>query len=127
AALEEYKGKAFLWERYPAELIVANQAKGYPTHRQRAEFTPERLYLWVLQLMGYYQKDTGRDFSSHDFRRAAFTRAAEKDIHPKKAADAFDVRPDTMLRYYTATEKKKNAGEVLGGLADDLRPKGRQR
>jgi site-specific recombinase XerD len=123
AALDAYKGPTYLWERYPAELIEANKAKGYPTHRQKAEFTPNRLYLWVLQLMGYYQKTTGRNLRSHDFRRAAFTRAAEKDIHPKRAAVAFDVTPETMLRYYTATEKKKTADEVLGGLADDLLPR----
>lgn len=121
--LDAYKGKTYLWERYPAELIEANKANGFPTHRQKPEFTPQRLYLWVLQLMGYYQKATGRDLSSHDFRRAAFTRAAEKDIHPKRAAAAFDVTPETMLRYYTATEKKKTADEVLSGLADDLLPK----
>jgi hypothetical protein len=73
--------------------------------------------------MGYYHKETGRDLRSHDFRRAAFTRAAEKDIHPKRAAVAFDVTPETMLRYYTATEKKKTADDVLGGLAADLLPK----
>jgi integrase len=123
AELAAYKGKTYLWERYPAELIAANKARGYPTHRQKKEFSSDRLYLWVLQLMGYYQKSTGRDLSSHDFRRAAFTRAAEKDIHPKRAAVAFDVTPETMLRYYTATEKKKTADDVLSGLASDLLPR----
>jgi hypothetical protein len=117
------KGKTCLWERYPHELIAANKAKGFLVHRQKPEFTPQRLYFWILQLMGYYQKATGRDLSSHDFRRAAFTRAAEKDIHPKRAAVAFDVTPETMLRYYTATEKKKTADDVLSGLAGDLLPK----
>jgi hypothetical protein len=72
--------------------------------------------------MGYYHK-SGQTLRSHDFRRAAFTRAAEKDIHPKRAAVAIDVTPETMLRYYTATEKKKTADEVLSGLADDLLPR----
>jgi integrase len=125
AELDCYKGSTFLWERYPAELIEANKAKGYPVHRQNPEFTPNRLYLWVLQLMGYYHKSTGRHLRSHDFRRAAFTRAAEKDIHPKRAAVAFDVTPETMLRYYTATEKKKTADEVLTNLADELLPTSR--
>lgn len=75
-----------------------------------------------------YQKETGRDLSSHDFRRAAFTRAAEDDIHPKRAAVAFDVTPETMMRYYTATEKKRTADDVLGSLASRLVPKqGRSR
>ena len=122
AELDAYRGETYLWEQYPTELIEANKAKGYPTHRQNSEFTTQRLYLWVLQLMGYYQKATGKDLSSHDFRRAAFTRAAEKGIHPKLAGVAFDVTPETMLRYYTATEKKKTSDDVLGSLADDLLP-----
>lgn len=121
--LNAYKGETYLWERYPAELIAVNEAKGYPTHRQNPEFSPRRLYLWVVQIMQDYQKQTGNDFSSHDFRKAAFTRAAEEDIHPKRAAVAFDVTPETMLRYYTATEKKRTSDEILIGLADKLRPK----
>src|SRR5262249_37575597 len=123
AALVAYAGQTFLWERYPAELIAANKAKGWPTHRQKPDFTPTRLYMWVVQLMQEYQKQTGKDLSSHDFRRAAFTRAAEEDVHPKRAATAFDVTAETMLRYYTATEKKKTADEVLGDLAARLLPK----
>ncbi len=64
--------------------------------------------------MGKYQAATGEDLSSHDFRKAAFTRAAERDIHPKRAAVAFDVTPETMMKYYTATEKKQTADDVLG-------------
>jgi site-specific recombinase XerD len=123
AELEAYKGKDYLWERYPPELIAANKAKGWPTHRQNPEFSPQRLYLWVLQLMQGYQADTGKDLSSHDFRRAAFTRAAEEDVHPKRAAVAFDVTAETMMKYYTATEKKRTADEVLGNLAGRLLPK----
>jgi integrase len=122
AALSAYAGRTFLWEKYPAELIAANRKLGVPTHRQNPAFAPRRLYLWVVQIMQRYQHETGKDLSSHDFRRAAFTRAAEKDVHPKRAA-AFDVTAETMLKYYTATEKKKTADEVLGGLADDLRPR----
>ena len=58
-------------------------------------------------------------------RHAVFTRAAEEDIRPKRAA-AFDVTPETMLRYYTATEKKKTADEVLTRLAAKLLPKPRR-
>ena len=35
----------------------------------------------------------------------------------------FDVTPETMLRYYRPTEKKRTADEVLGELAADLLPK----
>jgi hypothetical protein len=108
AEVNSYKGETYLWERYPAELVAANQANGWPTHRQKPKFTTHRLYLWVLQLMDNYHRETGRTLCSHDFRRAAFTRAAEEGIHPKRAAAAFDVTTETMLRYYTATEKKEN-------------------
>ena len=70
-----------------------------PDILKNPEFSPRRLYLWGVQIMQDYQKQTGKDFSSHDFRRAAFTRAAEEDIHPKRAAVAFDVTAETMLRY----------------------------
>jgi integrase len=123
AELVDYAGRSYLWERYPSELIAANKTRGFPTHRQNPQFAPERLYLWVVQLIQGYQKETGRDFSSHDFRKAAFTRAAEEDVHPKRAATAFDVTAETMLRYYTATEKKAAADDVLGGLAARLLPK----
>jgi integrase len=119
-ALAAYAGETYMWERYPLELIEENKKKGYPTHRQKPEFSPQRLYMWIAALMCEYQNKTGCDLSSHDFRKAAFTRAAEEDIHPKRAAVAFDVTAETMLRYYTATDKKRAADEVLGGLADKL-------
>ncbi len=62
-----------------------------------------------------YQQQAESNFSWHDFRRADFTRLAEKDTHPKRAAVVFDLTAETMLRYYTAAEKKKTADEVLGG------------
>lgn len=73
---------------------------------------------WVIT-SGRQARSCGRT----DFRRAAFTRAAEADIHPKRAAAAFDVTPETMLRYYTATEKKKTSDEILDRLAGRLQPK----
>jgi hypothetical protein len=33
------------------------------------------------------------------------------------------VTAETMLCYYNATEKKRTSDEVLGGLAEKLRPK----
>lgn len=124
ADLDGYKGETYLWEKYPPELIEANRKKGWPTHRQKAEFEPRRLYNWVVQIMQGYQHETGKDLSSHDFRKAAFTRAAEEDVHPKRAAVAFDVTAETMMKYYTGTEKKETADAVLGGLAGKLLPKG---
>jgi integrase len=118
--LEAYKGETYLWERYPAEL--RQHARGLSKYRV-IEFSTHRLYMWVVSLFQDYQQETGRDLSSHDFRKAAFTRAAEADIHPKRAAVAFDVRAETMLKYYTATEKKRTADDVLSELQDALRPR----
>lgn len=118
ADLDAYKGETYLWERYPAEL--KQYVRGTSKHQVILEFSTRRLYTWIVALLRDYQKETGRDLSSHDFRRAAFTRAAEADIHPKRAAVAFDVTAETMLKYYTATEKKRTADEVLGELQEEL-------
>lgn len=123
AELLAYRGPSYVWERYPAELKEANKKLGVPTHRQNLEFAPRRLYQWVVQIMQVYQEESGTHLSSHDFRKAAFTRAAEDDIHPKRAAVAFDVTAETMMRYYTATEMKQTADDVLGGLAGKLLPR----
>ena len=68
----------------PEELIEANKANGWPVpqaHGQKKGFTVQRLYLWVLQLMGnYHREGTGRRLCSHDFRRAAFTRSRPRRI-----------------------------------------------
>ncbi|HEY7328607.1 MAG TPA: hypothetical protein VH592_13265 [Gemmataceae bacterium] len=116
--LDAYKGETYLWERYPAEL--KQYVRGTSKHQVILEFSHRRLYTWIVALLRDYQTQTGRDLSSHDFRKAAFTRAAEADIHPKRAAVAFDVTPETMLKYYTATEKKRTADEVLGELQKEL-------
>jgi len=119
--LDAYKGETYLWERYPAEL--KRYVRGTSKHQVILEFSTKRLYTWIVALLRDYQAQTGRDLSSHDFRRAAFTRAAEADIHPKRAAVAFDVTAETMLKYYTATEKKRTADEVLSELQAQLMPK----
>jgi integrase len=121
AELDAYKGKEFLWERYPVEL--GRYTKSVTRHKVLPTFSPDRLSMWIRAVMRDYQNQTGKDLSSHDFRKAAFTRAAEADIHPKRAAVAFDVTPETMLKYYTATEKKRTADEVLGSLQNSLLPK----
>lgn len=120
AELEAYKGETYLWERYPAELKV--YVRGTSKHNVIETFATKRLYTWIVALLRDYQKQTGKDLSSHDFRKAAFTRAAEADIHPKLASVAFDVTAETMLRYYTATEKKQTADEVLSKLQAQLMP-----
>jgi hypothetical protein len=72
--------------------------------------------------MGKYQDATGQNLSRHNFRKAAFTRAAEEDVHPKRAAVAFDVTAETMMKYSTAAEKKQTGDDVLGGLASKILP-----
>ena len=121
AELDAYKGKMYLWETYPAELIDANAAKGYPTHRQKAEFTVHRLYLWVLQLMGTYQRATGHHLSSHDFRRAAFTRAAEKDIHPETSGSRFrrDAGDDAAVLHGDGEEEDRGRCAFGPGRGSD--------
>ena len=104
-------------------LFSRISANGFPLHRQDSDFNRQRLHVWVIQLMQAYQRTTGIHLSSHDFRRAALTRAAEKNVHPKRAAVAFVVTPEMMMKYWTATEKKQSADEMLGDRADDRLPK----
>jgi integrase len=120
AELVAYSGPTYLWERYPSEL--RQHVKGTSRHCVLDDFSITRFCGWIIALMRDYKKQTGNDLSSHDFRKAAFTRAAEADIHPKRAAVAFDVTPETMLKYYTATEKKRTADEVLSDLQAALMP-----
>ncbi len=35
----------------PEELIDSNRKNGFPVHRQKSDFAPRRLYLWVVQIM----------------------------------------------------------------------------
>ena len=107
------------------DKLEANKKLGHPTHRQNPEFAPKRLYLWAVQLMQGYQHATGHHLSSHDFRRAAFTRVAEENVHPKRAAVAFDVTVETMMKHYTAADWKETADDVLSNLADKLMPEPR--
>ncbi len=59
AALASYKGKIYLWERYPAEL--REHVKSASRHQVLDEFSPQRLYGWVVALLRDYRKQTGKD------------------------------------------------------------------
>jgi hypothetical protein len=81
----------------------------------------------------------GRHPSSNAFRRAAFTQSAEEDVHTKRvdvywkrAAVAFDVTAETMMKYYSAAEKQQTTDDVLGTMGSELlrrcqRPRRRRR
>lgn len=121
AELVAYAGETFLWDRYPEELRVF--VRGASRHQVLDDFSADRMANWIRAIMRDYQNDTGKDLSSHDFRKAAFTRAAEAGIHVKRAAVAFDVTAETMLKYYTGADKKQTADEVLTELQESLRPR----
>ena len=118
--LVAYAGETYLWERYRPD---SRSRKSASRHCVLDDFSVPRFVGWIIAVMHNYQKQTGKDLSSHDFRKAAFTRASEADIHPKRAAVAFDVTAETMLKYYTATEKKRTADDVLVGLQEALMPR----
>jgi hypothetical protein len=44
AALEAFKGEAWLCANYLPGLTAALKSKGWPTHQVVAEFSPKRLY-----------------------------------------------------------------------------------
>jgi hypothetical protein len=100
-------------------MLAANKANGFPVHKSNTEFSPRRLFLWVVQIMQRYTDETERHLSSHDFRRAA-SLGGRGRIHPKKAADAFGVTVAVMLRYYTVEQKaaSERMTDTLAGVLD---------
>jgi hypothetical protein len=56
-----------------------------------------------------YQAANRIQLSSHDFGRVGFTRAAERNVHPKRAAVAFDVTPETMMKTLRGDRKEADA------------------
>ncbi len=120
--LRAYAGATYLWEKYPAELKARIVTQGKPSHRLNPEFSTTRLSMWVVQRMQDYQRASGRDLTSHDFRRATLTRAAEANIHPKEASAGFGVSVETMFKYYTAVDQRK-ANEAVSKRLKELRNK----
>ncbi|MFO0799450.1 MAG: DUF3732 domain-containing protein [Gemmataceae bacterium] len=130
--LEAVKGARYLWEGFPAGLRAALKAKGWPTHRLKSDFSPERLRAWVMTLFDDFnaaeaERARAEDrperprLTSHMLRKLAFTTAWRAGIDPRKAAVAIGCNVDTMLKHYVVMDEQATTDEVFGNLGAKLR------
>jgi integrase len=118
AALDAFKGKTWLWERYVPGLKAAIQANGWPTHQLNEEFAPQRLYFWVETLFADYRtanKDR-QALTTHMFRKRAFTLAWEAGIDMRQASIAYGCNVDTLMRHYVAMDEQAVTDAVFARM-----------
>lgn len=123
-ALSKIKGKTFLWESYPSALKKAIAAKGWPAHQLRLDFDPLRMAAWVATLFADFNDDHPDQprFTSHQFRKRAFTVAKLAGVDSRDAAIAFGCNPDTMAKHYVGVDETQIAATVAKKLAGVLDP-----
>lgn len=118
AALDAFKGKAWLWENYLPGLKEALVAKGWPTHQLDPEFSPQRLYYWIETLFGDYNRahpDRPR-FTSHLLRKRAFTLAWQAGVDARRASIAYGCNVDTLMRHYILMDEQQVTDEVFSQM-----------
>lgn len=118
AAINLFKGKTWLWERYLPGLRTALTAKGFPTHQMIDEFAPQRLYYWVETLFADYRK-AHQDrpvLTSHMFRKRAFTKAWQTGIDVRHASIAYGCNIDTLMKHYVALDEQQVTDDVFARM-----------
>jgi integrase len=115
AALDAFKGPAWLWENYLPGLKAALKAKGFPTHKLGAEFLPRRLYFWIESLFADYRKafPDRPVLTTHMFRKRAFTLAWQMGIDMREASIAFGCNVDTLMQHYVALNEQETTDSVF--------------
>jgi integrase len=114
-ALGQFKGETWLWENYLPGLKAALKAKGWPIHRLKAEFSPQRLYYWVETLFSDYRTASPERpvLTSHMFRKRAFTMAWQAGIDMREASIAYGCNVDTLMRHYVALDEQQVTDSVF--------------
>jgi integrase len=118
AALDAFKGKTWLWERYLPGLKAALAARGWPRHQLNNKFSPQRLYFWIETLFADYHKAC-KDrplLTTHMFRKRAFTMAWQAGVDPRRAAIAYGCNVDTLMGHYVAMDEQAVTDEVFGAM-----------
>jgi len=105
-------GPTFIWERFNEQLRPILKAKGWPQHQLAEAFDPRRFYDWIEALTVHYRRATGKKMNTHAFRKRAFTGALENDIDPCKAAIAFGVGVETMMKHYVIMNEQATTNDV---------------
>jgi integrase len=118
AALDAAKGKAWLWEGYSAGLKAALRAKGFPAHRIKDEFSPQRLYFWIESLFADYRKafPDRPVLTTHMFRKRAFTLAWQAGVDVRRASIAYGCNVDTLMQHYVLMDEQAVTDDVFSQM-----------
>ena len=115
AALKGFAGKTWLWEGYVSGLKAALRAKGFPAHRIKDEFSPQRLYYWVETLFSDYRRafPDRPPLSSHMLRKRAFTMAWRAGVDARRASIAYGCNVDTLMKHYVDLDEQAVTDDVF--------------
>jgi integrase len=118
AALDAFKGKAWLWANYLPGLKAALAARGWPTHQLNPEFAPQRLYYWVETLFADYRTahPDRPALTTHMFRKRAFTMAWQAGVDPRRASIAYGCNVDTLMRHYVLMDEQQVTDDVFAAM-----------
>ena len=122
-ALDAFKGKTWLWEKYLPGLKLALKARGFPTHQLNPEFSPQRLYFWVETLFADYRKaHSDRPvLTTHMFRKRAFTLAWQAGVDPRRASIAYGCNVDTLMQHYVLMDEQQVTDDVFDQMHESKR------
>jgi integrase len=126
AALEAFKGETWLWENYLPTLKALIQAKGWPTHQFKDEFSPQRLYYWVETLFADYRKafPDRPVLTTHRFRKRAFTMAWQAGVDARRASIAYGCNVDTLMKHYVSMDEQQVTDDVFAQVNRGKKRKG---
>jgi integrase len=118
AALDDFKGKTWLWGNYLSGLRKALRAKGWPTHQLNAKFSPRRLYFWVETLFADYRTahPDRPVLTTQMFRKRAFTLAWQAGVDLAHASIAYGCNPDTLRKHSAAMDEQEVTDAVFARL-----------
>lgn len=118
ATLDAFKGEVWLWEQYVPGLKAAIQAKGWPVHQLKDEFSPQRLYFWVETLFADYRKahEDRPALTTHMFRKRAFTLAWKAGVDARRASIAYGCNVDTLMKHYVLLDKQEVTDDVFAKM-----------
>ncbi len=117
-ALDAFKGEIWLWQNYLTGLRAALVAKHWPVHQLNMTFSPERLYFWIETLFSDYRKANNNlsAFTTHMFRKRAFTLAWQAGVDPRRAAIAYGCNVDTLMEHYVLMDEQRVTDDVFGQM-----------
>jgi integrase len=122
-ALNAFKGKTWLWEKYVSGLRAVLESKEHPTHQMIDEFSPQRLYHWIETVFADYRR-LNKDrpaLTTHMFRKRAFTMAWQAGVDVRHASIAYGCNVETLIRHYVALDEQQVTDDVFATMAAKVR------